>query len=85
MKTGFSILVATHDLQKLPAWLTLEKLRLIFDPCHPTQDSPKKLRQRDALQQQRRCTNGNRTTACASNVTRRNEINLSFFHGPRRT
>jgi hypothetical protein len=30
MKTGFLILVATHNLQNLPAWLTLEKLRFVF-------------------------------------------------------
>jgi hypothetical protein len=43
MKTGFLILVATNNLQHLPAWLTLEKLHFVFDSCHPTWDSPKHL------------------------------------------
>jgi hypothetical protein len=48
MRTAFLILVATHDLQNLPAWLTLEKLRFVHDPCHPTWDLPKNFRQRRA-------------------------------------
>jgi hypothetical protein len=78
MKTGFLILVATHDLQNLPAWLTLEKLRFVFDPCHPTLDSSNNFRQR-------RCANGDRTPANTSNATCLHERNLLFFDGPRRT
>jgi hypothetical protein len=46
MRTGFLILVAAHDLQKLPAWLKLEKLRFVSVPCHPTWDLHKNFRQR---------------------------------------
>jgi hypothetical protein len=72
MKTGFLILVATHDLQNLPVWMTLEKLRFVFDPCHPTLDLPNNFRQR-------RCANGDRTTANTSNATCLHERNLLFF------
>jgi hypothetical protein len=47
MRTGFLILMATHDLQNLPAWLTLEKLRCVCNPCHPTWDLPR-ISDRDA-------------------------------------
>jgi hypothetical protein len=35
---GCLILVATQDLQNLPAWLMLEKPRFLCDPCHLTRD-----------------------------------------------
>jgi hypothetical protein len=57
MKTWFLILVAAHELQNLPAWLTLEKLRFVFGPsCHQTWNLPNfNFRQRCALTTEALC------------------------------